>query len=90
MNVKSYLSRKGDRSQQFQLREEGQGPGTPVTEGSGGDGGVADKGEDAARKKVRTRSWIHSSHEELFSCIPSSLPPIFMGCNLCARNCAKF
>ena len=56
MNVKSHLSRKRGRSQQFQLREEGQGPGTQVTEGSGGDGGVADEGEDAAREKVRTRS----------------------------------
>ena len=58
MSVKSYLSRKGGGSQQSRLWEEGQGPGTQVPEGSGGDGGVEDEGEDAVRKKITTRSWI--------------------------------
>ena len=56
MSVKSYLSRKGGGSQQLWLWDEG--PGTQVSEGSGGDGGVEDEGEDAVRKKIRTRSWI--------------------------------
>ena len=59
MSVKSYLSRKGGGSQQLWLWEEGQGPGTQVhSGGSGGDGGVEDEGEEAVRKKIRTRSRI--------------------------------
>ena len=33
---------------------------------------------------------LHSSHEEIFSCILFFLPPIFMGCTFCARSYAKF
>ena len=60
MSVKSYLSRKRGGSQQFWLQEEGQHPGTQVPEGSGGDGWVEGEGEEAVRKKSKTRSWIQS------------------------------
>ena len=79
-----------------------QHSGRPSSKGSQSACGAEDSGEDALRKKIPTRlqhvnheftsqalQSLHSSHEEIFSCILFFLPPIFMGCTFCARSYAS-